>query len=76
MQERTLNRPVTDACVALYQALSENTDSLGFEELSTTELMAIQSYINELLIERFKPLREGINALIQLEDNAFNSIQN
>ena len=75
MEGKTLNKPVTDACVALYQALTNNTDSLGFEELSTTELMTIQIYINELLIERLKPLREGINALIQLETNAFNSVQ-
>jgi len=75
MEGKTLNLPVTNACAALYQALGENTDSLAFNELSTTELMAIQSYINELLIERLEPLQEGINALIRLETNAFNSIQ-
>jgi len=76
MKSFNLNPDITVACEDLFTALSENTDSIAFEELTTIQLMEVQNHINKILIERFKPLQKGIRALMSLEDESFNEVQN
>lgn len=73
MKTFTLNPDLNEACEILHDALAEGTDSIAFDQLTTQQLLLIQTHINKLLIERFGALNKGIVALVKLETHCYNN---
>lgn len=63
---------IDEACRTLSDAFRDNSDHKAILTLSTQDLLALQTKINETLIGRFKPLHKAIQSLIELETNDFN----